>query len=79
MKRLFLIVSVALLALTACNDKERPSGDPEGIAMIVKNGSIEYFRQIETSFRSTCQEKGLEAYYYCTSSETAYQEPTGCR
>ncbi len=74
MKRLFLIVSVALLALTACNDKERPSGDPEGIAMIVKNGDIDYWRQIEASFRSSCQEKGLEAYYYSTSSETAYQE-----
>ena len=74
MKRLFLIVSVALLALTACNYKERPSGDPEGIAMIVKNGDIDYWKQIETSFRSSCQEKGLEAYYYSTSSETAYQE-----
>ena len=74
MKKLFWILTVALLAFTACDNKERPSSDPEGIAMIVKNGSIEYFRQIETSFRSTCQEKGLEAYYYCTSSETAYQE-----
>ena len=45
-----------------------------GIAMIVKNGQIDYFRQIETSFRSTCQEKGLEAFYYSTSSETDYQE-----
>ena len=45
-----------------------------GIAMIVKNGQIDYFRQIETSFRATCQEKGLEAFYYSTSSETDYQE-----
>jgi len=45
-----------------------------GIAMIVKNGQIDYFRQIETSFRSSCQEKGLEAFYYSTSSETDYQE-----
>ena len=45
-----------------------------GIAMIVKNGQIDYFRQIETSFLATCQEKGLEAFYYSTSSETDYQE-----
>ena len=72
MKKLFLIVSVALLAITACNDKERPSSDPEGIAMIVKNGDIDYWRQIETSFRSSCQEKGLEAYYYSTTSLTPF-------
>ena len=73
MRKLFWIVSVALLALTAC-DKEVPVTDPAGIAMIVKNGQIDYFRQIESSFRNVCQEKGLEAYYYSTSSETGYQE-----
>lgn len=39
--------------------------------MIVKNGDIDYWRQIEASFRSSCQEKGLEAYYYSTTSEAA--------
>ena len=58
MRKLFWIVSVALLALTAC-DKEVPVTDPAGIAMIVKNGQIDYFRQIESSFRNVCQEKGL--------------------
>ena len=73
MKKIFWIISVALLALTACH-REAPDNDPVGVAMIVKNGQIDYFRQIETSFREICQEKGLEAYYYSTSSETAYQE-----
>ena len=61
---------------TACssNDDNPAGGGAEGIAMIVKNGDIDYFRQIETSFRSVCKEKALEAYYYATSSETAYQE-----
>ena len=40
MKKLFWILTVALLAFTACDNKERPSGDPEGIAMIVKNGDM---------------------------------------
>jgi ABC-type sugar transport system substrate-binding protein len=74
MKKLLLLwMFVALLALTACY-REAPVNDPVGIAMIVKNGQIDYFRQIETSFRSICEEKDLEAYYYSTSSETAYQE-----
>ena len=74
MKKLSLLwMFVALLALTACY-REAPVNDPVGIAMIVKNGQIDYFRQIETSFRSICEEKDLEAYYYSTSSETAYQE-----
>ena len=74
MKKLLWIASVALLAFTSCRREEAPDNDPAGIAMIVKNGQIDYFRQIETSFRSICQEKGLEAYYYSTSSETDYQE-----
>lgn len=74
MKKLLWIASVALLAFTACRREEAPDNDPAGIAMIVKNGQIDYFRQIETSFRGICQEKGLEAYYYSTSSETDYQE-----
>ncbi len=61
---------------TACsgNDDNPAEGGAKGIAMIVKNGDIDYFRQIETSFRSVCKEKGLEAYYYSTTSETAYEE-----
>ena len=73
MKKLLLFLSVALLAFTAC-DREAPDNDPVGIAMIVKNGNIDYFRQIETSFREVCQEKGLEAYYHFTSADNAYQD-----
>ena len=40
MKKLFWILTVALLAFTACDNKERPSSDPDGIAMIVKNGDM---------------------------------------
>ena len=63
--------------LTSCSSEDNPADSEtgaSGIAMIVKNGQIDYFRQIETAFRGICQEKGLEAYYYSTSAETAYQE-----
>ena len=42
--------------------------------MIVKNGDTDYWRQVETEFRSVCREKGLEAYYYATSGNNAYEE-----
>ena len=82
MKKIFQWAMAAALIIcgasvfTACssNDDNPAGGGAEGIAMIVKNGDIDYFRQIETSFRSVCKEKGLEAYYYATSAETAYQE-----
>ena len=82
MRKLFQWALAAALIIcgasvfTACssNDDNPAGGGAEGIAMIVKNGDIDYFRQIETSFRSVCKEKGLEAYYYATSAETAYQE-----
>ena len=86
MKRLFQWVMTATLIcgatlLTACfgsndNPVDNVPSTPStsGIAMIVKNGQIDYWRQIETAFRGICQEKGLEAYYYSTSAETAYQE-----
>lgn len=45
-----------------------------GIAMIVKNEEIDYWRQIEAAFRAACQEADMEAYYYATSAENAYQE-----
>jgi ABC-type sugar transport system substrate-binding protein len=81
-RRMFQWVIAATLIcgavlFTACSKNDNPvnpDGEAEGIAMIVKNGQIDYFRQIETAFRGICQEKGLKAYYYSTSSETAYQE-----
>ena len=54
---------------TSCKKDETP-----GIAMIVKNGQIDYWRQVESAFRAACQERGLTAHYYATSAENAYQE-----
>ncbi len=45
-----------------------------GIAMIVKDRNIDYWRQIESAFREICQEKGLRAFYYGTSADMAYDE-----
>ena len=71
------ILICGAMVFTACSVKDSPvDGETgaSGIAMIVKNGQIDYFRQIETAFRDICQEKDLEAYYYATSSESAYEE-----
>lgn len=65
------------MVFTACSIDDNPvDGETgaSGIAMIVKNGQVDYWRQIETAFRDVCQEKDLEAYYYATSAETAYEE-----
>ena len=69
-----LICGASVFTACSSNDDNPAEGGTSGIAMIVKNGDIDYFRQIETSFRSVCKEKGLEAYYYSTTSETAYEE-----
>ena len=70
------ILICGTMVFTACSMEDNPAGGTvaSGIAMIVKNGQIDYWRQIETAFRDACQEKGLEAYYYATSAETAYEE-----
>jgi ABC-type sugar transport system substrate-binding protein len=63
--------------LTACTNDDNPvnpDGGAEGIAMIVKNGQKDYWRQIETVLRDACQEKGLEAYYCTTSSNYDYEK-----
>ena len=63
---------------TACSSNDdnpvKPDDGVEGIAMIGKNQQIDYWRQIETAFRGICKEKGLEAYYYATTGNNAYQE-----
>ena len=80
MKRMIQWMMAAILicgtmVFTACTNDDNPSGGTgSGIAMIVKNGQIDYWRQIETAFRDVCQEKGLEAYYYATTAENAYEE-----
>ena len=61
----------------ACTNSDNPVDGMTGassIAMIVKNGNIGYFQQIEKSFRDVCKEKDLVGFYYSTTNETAYQE-----
>ena len=61
----------------ACTNSDNPVDGMTGassIAMIVKNGNIGYFQQIEKSFRETCKEKDFVGFYYSTTNETAYQE-----
>ena len=81
MKKIMNWMLVAILIcgasmFTSCTNEDNPSGGTgaSGIAMIVKNGQIDYWRQIETAFRDACQEKNLEAYYYATTAENAYEE-----
>ncbi len=67
MKRLFQWVFAAILicstmVFTACSIDDNPvDGETgaSGIAMIVKNGQVDYWRQIDTAFRDVCQEKDL--------------------
>ena len=70
------ILICGTMVFTACSMEDNPAGGTgaSGIAMIVKNGQIDYWRQIETAFRNACQEKNLEAYYYATTAENAYEE-----
>ena len=58
---------------TSCSKDDNPTPSKGGIALIVKEGNIEYFQQIESSFRSECRKRGLMAEYYCTDSEYAYE------
>ena len=57
MKRILMVLAATVICgaclFTSCKkDEENTPG--EGIAMIVKNGQIDYWRQIETAFRSAC-------------------------
>ena len=83
MKKKYLWMLAAILIIcgttlfTACSKGDNPvdgGSGSTGIAMIVKDGQIGYWRQIETAFRGICQEKDLAAYYYATSAESAYEE-----
>ena len=81
MKRLMQWMMTAILIcgasmFTACSNEDSPVDAETGasrIAMIVKNGEVDYFRQIETAFREVCQEKDLEALYYATTAENDYE------
>lgn len=69
------IVICGAVVFTSCSSDSDDSWKLDaGIAMIVKNGKIDYWRQVETTFRKSCEEKGLKAYYYATSAENAYRE-----
>ena len=62
---------------TACSsddDKNDSNVGTPALAMIVKTGHIGYWQQIESAFRAACKEKGLQALYYCTTGENAYEE-----
>ena len=80
-KYLWMLASILIICgasvFTACSSNDNPvdgGTGSTGIAMIVKDGQIGYWRQIETAFRGICQEKDLAAYYYATSAESAYEE-----
>lgn len=81
MRKLFQWVMTATLIcglgiFTSCSsdNDDNQSSNKDAIAMIVKNGEIDYWHQIEKSFRDACKERGLEACYYATSAENAYEE-----
>lgn len=44
------------------------------IAMIVKEGQIEYFQQIEDAFREACRDNDMMGDYFSTTTEYTYQE-----
>ena len=72
-----ILIICGASVFTACSSNDNPvdgGTGSTGIAMIVKDGQIGYWRQIETAFRGICQEKDLAAYYYATSAESAYEE-----
>ena len=69
-----LICGASVFTACSSNDDNPAEGGTPGIAMIVKNGQIDYWRQIETAFRDACREKGLEACYYATSGNNGYDE-----
>ena len=80
-KRILWMMAAILICgasvFTACSKDDSSVDATTGassIAMIVKNGEIDYFRQMETAFNSICKEKDYVGYYYSTSSETAYEE-----
>lgn len=59
---------------TSCSNNDNPAPFNGGMAMIVKDGNMEYFQQIEASFRSECRQKGILAEYFSTHSEFGYEE-----
>ena len=64
--------------------RQAPGGDPHTvtfemtfvprIAMLTKAGNMDFWRQIESSFVSTCFQEGFNPYYHATSADDAYYE-----
>ena len=63
---------------TSCTSSNDNPVDAEtgasGIVMIGKHGHVEYWQQVESAFRTACEEADVEALYYTTTTENAYQE-----
>ena len=63
---------------TSCTSSNDNPVDPEtgasGIVMIGKHGHVEYWQQVESAFRTACEEADVEGLYYTTETENAYQE-----
>ena len=84
MKKMMNWVLVATLCIcgasvfTSCTSSNDNPVDAEtgasGIVMIGKLGQVEYWQQVESAFRTACEEADVEALYYTTTTENAYQE-----
>ena len=63
---------------TSCTSSNDNPVDAEtgasGIVMIGKLGQVEYWQQVESAFRTACEEADVEGLYYTTETENAYQE-----
>ena len=63
---------------TSCTNSNDNPIDAEtgvsGIVMIGKLGQVEYWQQVESAFRTACEEADVEGLYYTTETENAYQE-----
>ena len=84
MKKMMNWVLVATLCIcgasvfTSCTSSNDNPVDAEtgasGIVMIGKHGHVEYWQQVESAFRTACEEADVEGLYYTTETENAYQE-----
>jgi ABC-type sugar transport system substrate-binding protein len=64
-------------AFTACTNEDNPTDVETGaskLVMITKHGYVDYWKQVETAFRNICKEKDMEALYYTTEDNNAYEE-----
>ena len=84
MKKMMNWVLAAILCIcgasvfTSCTSSNDNPVDAEtgasGIVMIGKLGQVEYWQQVESAFRTACEEADVEGLYYTTETENAYQE-----